>query len=799
MYAGDAMMKHYQRTPLSRAVSAALTGSVLAAVAIVPAQAQDAPQSQGLDEIIVTAQKRTQNLQDVAVSVQVIGETQLQDLNVHGFEDYIEFLPSVSYTSNGPGYAILYMRGISSGGDGVHSGSMPSVGVYLDEQPLTTINQVLDLHIYDIARIETLPGPQGTLFGQGSQAGTLRIITNKPVLGEFQGSYDLGVDTVSEGDMGYTVEGMVNVPVTDWAAVRLVGWHKDIGGYIDNIPGSLTYAASGITVDNADVVQENFNTAETSGARAMLRVDLNDNWTFSPSVMYQQSEVNGIWAHDPEDAGDLNVVRFFPDLSDEDWIQAAGILEGNITDNLQLVYAVSTLDRDLDSAYDYTGYAEYLEDLYAYYGYSCYHYAADDTCADPSQFIDSDERFTRLSHEIRLQSSGEGNFNWIVGAFTQKQVHDFDLQWIVPDMNPANSVIQNGNTVWQTYQIRTDRDEAYFGEATFDLNESWSFTAGLRHFKYDNRLYGFNGFLGHCTGFTDENGNFTEDQEFGTPQFPCFETRILDDATTGSGNSIKASVEYRASEDVLLYATYSEGFRSGGVNRARVPGIPKYKPDWVYNYEFGWKTTWLDGRMRFNGAAYRVDWEDFQYAFLDFAVSNLTIIGNVGQARTWGSEFDLSWLATDNLNLSFAASYNDATLQEPYWRSDLDRLAGEPPRADIGTEMPFVPEFQFTALGRYSIDFGDMPGYVQAGLSWTGDSWSELEPAERVKQDGYMLLNLSTGIGRGNWNLDLFINNVTDERAQLNVYIPSYPTQIDSRTVTNRPRSIGIRFGQRFD
>jgi iron complex outermembrane recepter protein len=792
------MMKHYQRTPLSRAVSAALTGSFIAAVAVMPAQAQEDPQRQGLDEIIVTAQKRTQNLQDIAVSVQVLGETQLQDLNVDGFEDYIEFLPSVSYTSGGPGYGILYMRGISSGGDGVHSGSMPSVGVYLDEQPLTTIGQVLDLHIYDIARIETLPGPQGTLFGQGSQAGTLRIISNKPVLEEFQGSYDLSADTVAEGDLGYTLEGMLNVPIMERAAVRLVGWHKEEGGYIDNVPGSLTYAASGITIDNSAVVEEDFNTVETSGARAMLRIDLNDNWTFSPSAMYQQQEAQGIWDHDPEDAGDLEVVRYFPDGQDEDWIQAAGILEGNITDDIQLVYAVSHLDRDVLSTYDYTGYAEYLEDLYAYYGYACYHYAADGTCADPSQFIRSDERFTRMSHEVRLQSSGEDRFRWIVGAFTQKQVHDFDLQWIVPDMNPAGSVIENGNSVWQTYQIRTDRDEAYFGEATFDLNESFSFTAGLRHFKYDNRLYGFNGFLGHCTGFT-VNGEFVEDQEFGTPQYPCFETRILDDDTKGSGNSLKASLEYRASDDVLLYATYSEGFRSGGVNRARVPGIPKYKPDWVYNYEFGWKTTWLDGRLRFNGAAYRLDWEDFQYAFLDFAISNLTIIGNVGQARTWGGEFDMTWLATDNLNLSFAASYNDATLQEPYWRSDLDRLAGEPPRAEAGTEMPFVPELQFTSIGRYSIDFGDWPGYVQAAVSFTGDSWNFLEVADRAKQDGYTLLNLSTGIEMDNWTLDLFINNVTDERAQIFFYEPSYASLIDSRTTTNRPRTIGIRFGQKFD
>ena len=791
-------MKIFHRTPLARAVSAALTGSALVSVAVMPAQAQDAEQGRALEEIVVTAQKRTENLQDVAVSVQVLGAMQLEQLNIKGFEDYIEFLPTVSYTSNGPGYGILYMRGVSSGGDGVHSGSMPSVGVYLDEQPVTTINQVLDVHIYDIARIETLAGPQGTLFGQGSQAGTLRIITNKPVLEEFQASYDLGVDTVTHGDLGYSVEGMLNIPLTNRAAVRLVGWHETQGGYIDNVPGSITYAASGITIDNSALVKEDFNDVETTGARAALKIDLNDNWTLTPGLMYQEQDANGLWAHDPEDSGDLEVVRFFADGQDEDWLQSTLTVEGSIADRFAFVYALSHLDRNTDSVYDYSGYAEYLEDLYAYYGYDCYRYDSLGNCTDPSQFVDSNERFTRLSHEVRLQSSGEGRFQWIAGLFYQKQVHDFDLQWIIPEMNnPEASVIENGNTVWQTYQIRTDRDEAYFGEATFDFTDTMSVTAGVRHFKYDNRLYGFNGFIGHCIGFTVD-GEFVADED-GTPQYPCFDTRILDDDTKGSGNSWKGTFNFRANDDLLLYATYSEGFRSGGVNRARVPGIPKYQPDWVINHEFGWKSTWQDGRLRFNGAAYLLDWEDFQYSFLDFSLSNLTIIGNVGQARTIGAEFDASWQLTGQFNLSLAGSYNNAELEEPYWRTSADRDAGDPPRAPKGTEMPYVPEYQFTTIGRYEMNFGNFPGYLQAAVSYTGASWNDLEVALRRRQDAYTLVNLAAGIERDTWSLDLFVNNATDERAQIDVYDPSYFSLLDSRTITNRPRTIGIRFGQKFN
>ena len=794
-------MKQFQRKPLARAVSVALAGTALASVATLPVKAQEQASQQGraLEEIVVTAQKRTENLQDVPVSVQVLGNVQLEQLNVNGFEDYIEFLPTVSYTSNGPGYGILYMRGISSGGDGVHSGSMPSVGVYLDEQPVTTIGQVLDVHIYDIARIETLAGPQGTLFGQGSQAGTLRIITNKPVMEEFEASYDLGIDTVKEGDLGYIAEGMVNIPLTSNAALRLVGWHEYQGGYIDNIPGTITYAASGITIDNSATAEDDFNDVETTGARALLQIDLNDNWTVTPGVMYQQQEAHGLWAHDPEDAGDLEVVRFFPDGQDEDWLQSILTVEGSITDNLEFVYAGAHLDRDVDALYDYTGYAEYLESYYASIGYDCYHYDALGNCADPSQFVQSDERYSRLSHEVRLQSSGEGRFQWILGGFTQKQVHDFDLQWVVPDMNPAGSVIENGTTVWQTKQVRTDRDLAFFGEATFDITDQWSFTGGLRWFEYDNTLYGFNGFIGHCTGIFDEDGNFVEDRENGEVQYPCFDTRILDDQTDGDGESWKFSFDYRATDDVLLYATYSEGFRSGGVNRARIENIEKYRPDWVKNHEIGWKTTLLDGRLRFNGAAYYLDWEDFQYSFLDFSISNLTIIGNVGEASTVGAEFDLNWLLTDQFNLSLAGSYNDAQLEGDYWVDERDEALGLPPDAPDGTEMPYVPEWQLTSIGRYELDIGGLPGYLQAAVSYTGDSWNELEVATRLKQDAYTLLNLSAGVAYENWTVDVFINNATDERAQIDVYEPSYASLIDSRTITNRPRSIGIRFGQKFD
>jgi len=782
-------MKNFRRKPLANAISVALTGSVIATGFVGTALGTDA-----LEEIVVTASKRTSSLQDLPLSVQVLGNQQLEELFVNGFEDYIAYIPTVSFTSNGPGYSQVYMRGIASGGDGNHSASMPSVGVYLDEQPITTINQVLDIQIYDIARIETLSGPQGTLYGQGSQSGTLRIITNKPEIGEFSSAYDVRATTTKSGEMGYGLNGFVNIPISDRAAIRLVGWTKKDGGYIDNVPSSITYAASGISINNAAVVEQDFNDSEVSGARALLKVDLNEDWTVTPGLMYQKADATGVWYHDPDDLGDLQAQRFFVDSQDESWYQATLTVDGNIGD-LNLVYAGSYLDRDVNSLYDYSGYAEYLEDTYYYL--DCLYYDAQGGCADPSQYVIGDETFSRWSHEIRLQSSSDNRFRWIVGAFAQEQEHNFDLQWVVPDMNPADSVIENGITTWQTYQVRNDRDKAAFGEVTYDFTDRLTGTAGVRLFDYENSLFGFNGFIGHCTG-SYVDGVFVEDRVNGTPQYPCFDTRILDDVSEGDGETYKLNLSYQIDEDKMIYGTYSEGFRSGGVNRARVPGIPKYQPDFVYNYEFGWKTTYMDGRLRFNGAVYFVQWDDFQFGFLDFTVSNLTIVQNVGQAETTGLEFDLTLAATDELTLSLSGSYNDAELIESFWRNDNDRLAGDPPTAPAGTKMPYVPKVQFTAVGRYAMDFGSLPGHVQLAVSHTGDSWNNLEVAARRKQDAYTLVSGSIGVRGDTWSLELYGNNLTDERAQINRIDPGYPSAIDTTISVNRPRSFGIRFGQKF-
>lgn len=809
-------MRTLNRNRLAKSISMALAGSFVSATVIMPAQAQEESATL-LEEVLVTAQKRSQNLQDVAVSIQALGNEQLENLDVRSFDDFIDFLPTVSYTAQGgpggPGFGQIYMRGIASGGDGNHSASMPSVGYYLDEQPVTTINQVLDIHMYDIARVEVLAGPQGTLYGQGSQSGTIRVITNKPAMGIQEGGYDLEVNATKSGDPGYNMNGFWNFPIGDSAAIRLVAWHTKLGGYIDQVPTTMNFPGpQPHTVDNSDFVRNNANEVTKTGLRAALKIDLNENWAVTAGVNAQNSDHEGYFEHNPEFFGDLETGRLWPASGIDDWYQAALTLDGRLGD-IDMVYAGAYLDRDQNYEYDYSDYTEYWAYYQAYYSANdpwCVYYNDVGECAIGTQYVDAQNAFTRQSHELRFQSSPEQRMRWIAGLFYQNQKHDFDLQYTVPDSAVATSVVEGGHVVWQTKQVREDRDRALFGELTYDLTDKFSATVGARYFEYENSLYGFNGFLRHCTGqYID--GDFVEipADEGGEIQYPCFDTRILDDVAKGDDWAFKGSLEYRLDDDKMFYATWSEGFRAGGVNRARVEGIPKYGPDFVTNYEFGWKTRLANGAIRFNGAVYLIDWDNFQFGFLDFAVSNLTIVQNVGNSQTRGVEWDLAWAVNDSNTLSFAGSYNDAELQNAFWRDQDDEDAGLPPNAPKGTPMPYVPKLQLTGIWRSEFDVASMPGFFQAALSYTGERWNDLDtlnvPA-RQEMDAYTLLNLSTGINRDNWSLSLYVKNVFDERAEIDIEDPGYgnplvlarPPGHKWTTVTNRPRSFGIQFSQRF-
>jgi len=814
-------MRKLLREQAKRKRNVAAFGPLAAAMALAtPSRAQESPpqappatapqgDSGPLEEIIVTSQKRTENLQDVPLSIQAFGTQELEDLRVDDFDDYAKFLPSLSYTSAGPGFSRVFFRGVSSGDNGNHSGSQPSVGQYLDEQPITTIQGALDIHVYDIERVEALAGPQGTLYGASSQAGTIRIITNKPQLGEFEASYDLEANVVGD-EPGYVAEGMVNVPVFgEKGAIRLVGWAKHEGGFIDNVFGSRTFPTAGITVDNSSFVKDDYNDVDTYGARAALRVDLNDSWTVTPSFMGQLQKANGGFAYEPS-VGGRDVVRTRDEKSRDGWYQAALTVEGQIA-NLEVTYAGSYLNRDDDTRSEYSDYSYFYDVIY---GYTLTNDSG--TIIDPTQRIRGKDRYDRHSHEIRVATPQDARLRFIGGFFFQRQQHRIEQRYLVDDMLVDYEVTGWADTIWLTEQKRVDRDYALFGEATADVTEKLSFSGGIRLFRARNSLEGYFGLNDDYSG-SGTNGEtlcslLAGDLRFDTSSWVPFKNigtapcKNLDKTVEEDDYTPKVNLTYRFDDDRLAYFTWSRGFRPGGVNRRGT--FPPYKSDFLTNYELGFKSSWFDRSLRFNSAFFWQKWDDFQFSFL--GQNGLTNITNAGRARIWGLEGDFEWAPMEGLLLSGGATYLDAELDDNFCQQ-LDANGNPLPPAACaiddfapkGSRLPQVPDYKLNMTGRYSFELGSYGAFVQSSFVVQGDSRSALLPFDQGVQGGklrsYGLWDASVGVTSERFRAELYIDNMLDKRADI-ARFTQCDASICSRayTITNTPRTVGIRFGQDF-
>lgn len=823
-------MSNARRPRSGAAKSALLATSFLtaAAGAAAPAFAQ-------VDEIIVTTQRRTENLQDVPISITAIGTERLEQLEVAAFDDYAKFIPSLSFQSTGPNTTNVYFRGVVSGGDGNHSASLPSVGVYLDEQPVTTILGFLPMHIYDIERVEGIAGPQGTLYGASAQSGVLRIITNKPDPSGFAAGYSLEANAVEHGEIGYQFEGYLNQPISENAAVRLVGYYKREAGYIDNVLGSRTFPgtvdpdAGGInpitgtplipiTKDNSALVENDFNDIDTYGGRIALKVDLSEDWSATLSALGQKSEAKGVNVFDP-DLGDLNVSRFEPEFNTDKFVQAALTVEGKVGD-FDLVVASSYLRRQIDSNSDYTDYAYYYDALYQSFGpaynFAAYFYDNAFNNIDPTQFYQGDDGYGKYSNEVRL-SDTDGRLRWVVGFFQNRQRHNILQRYIVRDLNDGLEVPGYDDTVWLTKQQRIDRDLALFTEIEFDLTDRLTFIGGVRGYRYNNSLVGFNGY---GAGFSSTTG---EAACFAGPIIPDTPCTNLDSRIKNTGETHKLSLKYDLDDTKLIYATYSTGFRPGGANR-RTP-LPPYLEDKLVNYEAGFKTAWADNTFVLNGAAFYQKWNDFQFPIL--GLNGLTEIQNAASARIYGFEADMTWAPTDRFTLNGSMSVIDAELSENFCGFNVNgspftdcpaavddplTLGDEtlPPEAPKGTALPVVPKFKGTLTARYEFPVGAMTGHFQGSISGQTTAPSNLLVVDQAiigDQEGFVLVDFSFGVRRDNWRLVGFVNNAFDERPDLLSFVacaigtcgitgPSGGNGIYQGTA--QPRTFGLRFAQDF-
>ncbi|MDR3513924.1 MAG: TonB-dependent receptor [Caulobacteraceae bacterium] len=779
-----------------------------AAAATAAAAAAPAGDSTALQEVIVTAQKRSENIQSVPANVQAFGTQKIEQLHIQDFNDYIKFLPSVTYQSVGPGFSNVYMRGVAADNQSNHSGSQPSVGTYLDEQPITTVGGALDIHLYDIARVEALAGPQGTLYGASSEAGTIRIITNKPEIGKFSAGYDIEGNTVSHGGVGGTVEGFVNIPVNDKMAVRLVGWDEHDAGYIDNVYGTRTFS-TGITVNNAAYVKKNYNAADTIGGRAALRIDLNNNWTITPMIIAQDERNDGIFAYDPS-VGDLKVSHFRPEGVHDRWYQASLTIQGKIAD-FDVIYSGGYMDRKINSESDYTDYSYFYDKAY---GYAAYFHDNAGHNIDPTQYIIGRDHFTKDSHELRISSPQSLRFRFIGGLFYQDQQHYIIQDYTIKGLADSNAEpgVQNlsvdgwPGTFWLTDQLRTDKDYAVFGEASFDITPALTFTAGIRGYKATSTLEGFYGFGLNGYSSTGEHSCFSS--KAAVAGDPCTN---LDKRISDTGETHKLNLTYHLTDDKLVYATYSTGFRPGGANRNG--NLPPYQPDYLTNYEVGWKTSWLDRALRFNGDFYFEKWKNFQFSYL--GQNSLTIVANAGDASIFGIESDVSWRVTHGLTISASGAYTDSTLDQDFCGGAACSSTNLV-QAPKGTQLPVTPKYKANATARYEFDLAGLNAFIQGSVVYEGSSWSDLltqapipysNPADYVpirsalgKQAAYTTADFSAGISRDNWHLDLMIENAFDTRGQIYRYAEC-TIQIcgaESYIVPTRPRMIALKFGQKF-
>jgi len=807
--------------------------------------AQDAAGVPDQTEIIITATKREENLQNVPISVQVLGTRKLDQLNISNFEDYTKQLPSVTFQTAQPGYTTVYMRGVAAGGDGNHSGSLPSVGTYLDEQPVTTIGGTLDVHIYDIARIESLAGPQGTLFGASSEAGTIRIITNKPELGVTTGRVDGELTRVAHGGIGGNLEGMINLPIAPRIAFRAIAFYQHDAGFIDNVFGERTYLApdpaDNVHFDNARFVKNNFNDQDIYGGRAALKVDLDDNWTVTPTFMYQKLKTNGVFYTDA-DKGDLETVRFEDEISKDRFWQAALTVEGRIS-NFDVTYAGAYMDRPRYTTSDYTDYTDAYNDYYIAYYHSypsyctapggilgCNNYTDNNgNIINPRQHIAATDHFTKMSHELRVATPSALPVRALVGAFYQEQKNHIFQDYLVDDLATDLSVTGYSGTLWLTNERREDKDWAIFGEASWDITPQITVTGGLRFYRFDNTLYGFAGFgsgnpVGSHTG-EDRCLTVNGDESFTQPgdplaagnsglDIPCY--NVADIGSNGqavprrskdSGHIHRVNAQWKPQENIMVYTTWSKGFRPGGINRQ--PETAPYAPDFLTNYEAGWKTTFAGNRLRWNGAIYHQVWNGIQLSYL--GANSLTITQNGRSAKIDGIETDLNYVS-GGWTFTAAGAYTHAKTSGNVCHASITvdpdpdcagvDSKGKPDYVIVpsGTRLPITPRFKGSMTARYSWPMWAGRAHAQGAISYQGSAPSDIKPEDNAitgNAKASTIVDLFAGYDWSRYSVELFGTNIFDERNQLSrTVVCSICTQV--KIIPGRPRTIGLRIGAHF-
>ena len=815
----------------------------------------------GLGEIVVTATRRSESVQKVPISLQALTPEKLEQRQVVNFSDYAALLPSVSYASLGPGRSDLYFRGISFASEGAGDTSEAAVaGIYLDEIPMTSSGRMPEVHVYDMQRVEALSGPQGTLFGSSSLSGTLRLITNKPKIGAFEGGYDVEVNKFTKGgsNTGTVDEGFINIPVAKNVAVRIMAYYDHTGGYIDNTPGTYTYQvyANGVnnvnnpnaapigtyTISNSNaplnlpanslgssvnpIAKRNANPVGEYGGRISLLAQFGD-WSVMPQLVYQYLDAKGSFNFDPK-VGDLAVHDFGPTENRDAWIQAALTINGKIGD-FDVISSSGYFHRRIKNTNDYTYYTTHYDNPGN--TSAIWFHDANGNLLNPTQEYIGNNTYDKLTQEVRLSVPKSWPFSLTVGAFYQWQKKQINESYgpagfgavaglPVNEILNANGVLQSqglrGDAFYLTENNQVSNDYALFAEGTYPITPELKLTGGIRLFRAKTSGYGFDGPAGLDAFPLGCNTPFT------APRTQACNNVGLAAPYDQAGETHKVTVNYQVAPSKMVYATYSTGFRPGGTN-VIAPSV-NYRADTLANFELGVKTSW-GPNFRINAALYYEKWNGVQDPIVPIGSAGNSGIVNVGNASVKGLESDFDW-HIGHLALSGSGAYNDAKLTTNFCaaqnatdilplptcsvlRTVATVAAGtySDMSAAAGTRLPRQPRFKGQLQARYTYTVGSLDAFTQLAADHQSSSSSDISTYnDQLLGDvpGFTSGDFSTGVSKDRWSLEFFVENFTDTRGQLSrntfcaITICASLTASNTRTLPSRPRFVGLKFSNKF-
>jgi outer membrane receptor protein involved in Fe transport len=711
-----------------------------------------------------------------------------------------------------------------------------------------------------------LEGPQGTLFGSGAEAGALRYITNKPKIDVTEGNVDAGYSYTAHGDPNANVDAMINLPlIPGTLSVRGVIYNDSRGGYINNVPSTFTRAGTdegfarynngivptnSVSINNNNVVANDINPVTYQGFRLSALYKINDDWDALLMQSYQNINAQGVFYQMPygsegvvpnssgiptgtQALPPLSVTLFNPSYNKDKFENTSLTITGKIGD-LKVVYSGGYLVRNIDQVQDYTNYAR---GVFASY-YQCTGLsktsAAVGQCYSPSTTWQDSEKNTHQSHEFRLSTPDEGRLRAIGGLYWEEyKIYD-DTNWLyktVPTCTPAfdtNCFLnvqpwpgvpanqpgeRNDNVGFFDDVQRTIIQQAAFGSVDFDIvPKTLSITAGTRYYRFNEEELGGDVGSFYCKVYS------TPTTYFGPCLSPYGTNLDLQTPHTSkySGFRSRANMTWKITPDVMIYYTWSQGFRPGGFNRGVSGHLPvngvdqyytpaTYAPDSLTNNEIGWKTEWLSHRLQLNGAVYQEDWKNAQVAFFDpqSGLGNLTFSTNGPNYRVRGVEVQLVTRITDGLTVMGSSSWNSSTqTNSPYLINNNpkssnfgDAITSIPnPYGPVGTPLALSPPFQANLRFRYELPLGSYRVFWQVGGSHEGNSYSTTASVGRYDQPGYTIYDASTGVSKDAWTMQAFGQNLTNVLAST---FTNSSQWIEQEAVTH-PRIVGVQFSYKF-